>query len=145
MDLNNKKRKGGVALASRRLGRVEKGQPLILGANKMEGGYNFAVEASEDSEVSLLLYKKRGAAAPVEIVFPKDFHTGRVWALKLCSASLRDFEYNYKIDGEIVQIRMHTAFTGESISEYLTIRKRRSAVASLMRMFPAGKMKLHRQ
>ena len=103
MDLNNKKRKGGVALASRRLGRVEKGQPLILGANKMEGGYNFAVEASEDSEVSLLLYKKRGAAAPVEIVFPKDFHTGRVWALKLCSASLRDFEYNYKIDGEIVQ------------------------------------------
>ena len=79
MDFNNKKRKGGVALASRRLGRVEKGQPLILGANKMEGGYNFAVEASEDSEVSLLLYKKRGAAAPVEIVFPKDFHTGRVW------------------------------------------------------------------
>ena len=139
MDLNNKKRKGGVALASRRLGRVEKGQPLILGANKMEGGYNFAVEASEDSEVSLLLYKKRGAAAPVEIVFPKDFHTGRVWALKLCSASLKEFEYNYKIDGE------HTDFTGESISEYLTIRKRRSAVASLMRMFPAGKMKLHRQ
>ena len=64
MDFNNKKRKGGVALASRRLGRVEKGQPLILGANKLEGGYNFAVEASEDSEVSLLLYKKRGAAAP---------------------------------------------------------------------------------
>ena len=87
-------------MASRRLGRVEKGQPLILGANKMEGGYNFAVEASEDSEVSLLLYKKRGAASPVEIVFPKDFHTGRVWALKLCSASLKDFEYNYKIDGE---------------------------------------------
>ena len=65
----------------------------------MEGGYNFAVEASEDSEVSLLLYKKRGTAAPVEIVFPKDFHTGRVWALKLCSASLKEFEYNYKIDG----------------------------------------------
>ena len=63
MDLNNKKRKGGVALASRRLGRVEKGQPLILGANKMEGGYNFAVEASEDSEVSLLLYKKRGRSS----------------------------------------------------------------------------------
>ena len=90
-------------MASRRLGRVEKGQPLILGANRMEGGYNFAVEASEDSKVSLLLYKKRGAAAPVEIVFPKDFHTGRVWALKLCSASLKEFEYNYKIDGEIVQ------------------------------------------
>ena len=45
-------------MAGRRLGRVEKGQPLILGANKVEGGYNFAVEASEDSEVALLLYKK---------------------------------------------------------------------------------------
>lgn len=55
MDFNNKKRKGGVALASHRLGRVEKGQPLILGANKLEGGYNFAVEASEDSEVSAFI------------------------------------------------------------------------------------------
>ena len=36
-----------IALASRRLGRVEKGQPLLLGTNKTEGGYNFAVEASE--------------------------------------------------------------------------------------------------
>ena len=81
MDLNNKKRKGGVALASRRLGRVEKGQPLILGANKMEGGYNFAVEASEDSEVSLLLYKKRGTAAPQELLIECNLHivADHVW------------------------------------------------------------------
>ena len=92
-----------IALASRRLGRVEKGQPLLLGANKVECGYNFAVEASEDSEVALLLYKKRGTAAPVEIVFPKEFRTGRVWALKLSDVSLKDYEYNYRIDGEIVQ------------------------------------------
>ena len=90
-------------MASRRLGKVERGYPLILGANKVEGGYNFAVEASETSEVSLLLYKKRGTAAPVEIVFPEDFHTGRVWALKLADVSLKDYEYNYRIDGEIVQ------------------------------------------
>ena len=120
MDLNNKKRKGGVALASRRLGRVEKGQPLILGANKMEGGYNFAVEASEDSEVSLLLYKKRGAAAPVEIVFPKDFHTGRVWALKLCSASLRDFDYNIKIGGfQRISLNFLLEIFFESLLQYI--------------------------
>ena len=83
-----------IALASRRLGRVEKGQPLLLGTNKTEGGYNFAVEASEDSEVALLLYKKRGTAAPVEIIFPKEFRTGRVWALKLADVSLKDYEYN---------------------------------------------------
>lgn len=86
-------------MAVRRLGRVEKGQPLILGANKVEGGYNFAVEASEDSEVALLLYKKRGTAIPVEIVFPEEFRTGRVWALKLTDVSLKDYEYNYRIDG----------------------------------------------
>ena len=90
-------------MASRRLGRVEKGQPLLLGTNKTEGGYNFAVEASEDSEVALLLYKKRGTAAPVEIIFPKEFRTGRVWALKLADVSLKDYEYNYRINGEIVQ------------------------------------------
>ncbi len=58
MDLNNKREKGGVALASRRLGRVEKGQPLILGAKQMEGGYNFAVEASEDSKCPCFYIKK---------------------------------------------------------------------------------------
>ena len=46
MDFNNKKRKGGVALASHRLGRVEKGQPLILGANKLEGGRRNAKESA---------------------------------------------------------------------------------------------------
>lgn len=58
-----------------------------------------AVEASEDSEVALLLYKKRGTAIPVEIVFPEEFRTGRVWALKLTDVSLKDYEYNYRIDG----------------------------------------------
>ncbi len=81
----------------------------------------------------------------MEIVFPKDFHTGRVWALKLCSASLKDFEYNYKIDGEIVQDPYAYGLHGREHFGVPTIRKRRFAVASLMRMFPAGKMKLRRQ
>ena len=123
MDLNNKKRKGGVLGKPQIRSSGERSAADTWSQTKWRAVIIFAVEASEDSEVSLLLYKKRGAAAPVEIVFPKDFHTGRVWALKLCSASLKEFEYNYKIDGEIVQDRMHTDFTGESISEYLTIGK----------------------
>ena len=117
-----------IALASRRLGRVEKGQPLLLGTNKTEGGYNFAVEASEDSEVALLLYKKRGTAAPVEIIFPKEFRTGRVWALKLADVSLKDY----------------TGSVDENISVLRMTRKRKYAAVSSWRMFLGGVMRAHR-
>ena len=35
------------------------GYPLLYGANKIVEGYNFAVEAEEESQVSLLFYKKK--------------------------------------------------------------------------------------
>ena len=35
------------------------GYPLLYGANKIADGYNFAVEAEEESQVSLLFYKKK--------------------------------------------------------------------------------------
>lgn len=38
---------------------VTSGYPLLLGATQMADGYNFAVEAEEDSQVFLLLYRKR--------------------------------------------------------------------------------------
>lgn len=38
---------------------VTYGYPLLLGVTQMADGYNFAVEAEEDSEVYLLLYRKR--------------------------------------------------------------------------------------
>ena len=34
--------------------RIKPGYPQVLGAYKLEGGYNFAVEAPEDAQVSLL-------------------------------------------------------------------------------------------
>ena len=37
---------------------VTYGYPLLLGVTQMADGYNFAVEADEDSEVYLLLYRK---------------------------------------------------------------------------------------
>ena len=38
------------------------GYPLLYGANKIADGYNFAVEAEEESQVSLLFYKKKEEA-----------------------------------------------------------------------------------
>ncbi|MFR5151539.1 MAG: hypothetical protein ACLTER_20255 [Ruminococcus sp.] len=42
---------------------VTYGYPLLLGVTQMADGYNFAVEAEEDSEVYLLLYRKEGKRA----------------------------------------------------------------------------------
>lgn len=38
---------------------AEAGCPLILGANRMQGGMNFALEVPEEAEASLLLYRKK--------------------------------------------------------------------------------------
>ena len=34
------------------------GYPMVLGANKIDGAYNFAVELKEGEDASLVLYKK---------------------------------------------------------------------------------------
>ena len=48
-----------MAIPGNKSATLQAGYPLLLGANKMADGYNFAVEAEEDSRVFLLLYKKR--------------------------------------------------------------------------------------
>ena len=63
--------------------RIKPGYPQVLGAYKLEGGYNFAVEAPEDAQVSLLLYKRNQLAPVEEIPMGREYQTGRVFAIRL--------------------------------------------------------------
>lgn len=78
------------------------GCPLILGANRIHGGMNFALEAPEGGEASLLLYKKKSKEPSVEIAFPETGRTGDVFAMFLPEFKEDDYEYNFRIDGKIV-------------------------------------------
>lgn len=78
------------------------GDPLLLGANRLSDGYNFAVEAEEDSQVSLLLYRKKGKEPVYELLLDEKYRTGRVFAVLLKKLNVTNLEYNFKINGKVV-------------------------------------------
>ncbi|MCD7867045.1 MAG: Type II secretory pathway, pullulanase PulA and related glycosidase [Clostridiales bacterium] len=88
-------------MGGRKKEEAAKGCPFMLGAVKMEGGYNFAVEAPEDAEVSLLLYRKNGKKPVREIPFSQEARAGRVHAMYFPDFSPEGWEYNYRINGTV--------------------------------------------
>ena len=80
---------------------VTYGYPLLLGVTQMADGYNFAVEAEEDSEVYLLLYRKRGREPFYELLLDEKYRTGRIFSVFMKKLNVTNLEYNFKINGEI--------------------------------------------
>ena len=83
--------------------RIKPGYPQILGVNRLEGGYNFAVEAPEDARVSLLLYKKNQPVPIEEIPLGEEHRTGRIFAIRLADKNITSCQYNFQINGKVVQ------------------------------------------
>ena len=81
---------------------VTYGYPLLLGVTQMADGYNFAVEAEEDSEVYLLLYRKRGREPFYELLLDEKYRTGRIFSVFMKKLNVTNLEYNFKINGEIL-------------------------------------------
>ena len=79
---------------------VTYGYPLLLGVTQMADGYNFAVEAEEDSEVYLLLYRKRGREPFYELLLDEKYRTGRIFSVFMKKLNVTNLEYNFKINGE---------------------------------------------
>lgn len=80
---------------------VTYGYPLLLGVTQMADGYNFAVEAEKDSEVYLLLYRKRGREPFYELLLDEKYRTGRIFSVFMKKLNVTNLEYNFKINGEI--------------------------------------------
>lgn len=88
---------------SRREGKYmkkEKGRPLPLGVTIEEDRINFAVAIPEDKKGELLLYQV-GTQAPCEVI-PLTDSVGEVYFLALTDIKPSEYEYNYRIAGEIV-------------------------------------------
>lgn len=82
---------------------VRDGNPVILGANKNSEGLNFAAEIPWGAEASLILYHKGSAHPQKEIPFSEEHRTGKVCTLLVSGLDTEKFEYNFRIDGKIVQ------------------------------------------
>lgn len=76
------------------------GMPLPLGVTILQDRVNFSVAACEDRKCELLLYRA-GERKPCE-VFSMEEMTGGVRYLALTGLDASQYEYNYKIDDEVV-------------------------------------------
>lgn len=76
------------------------GMPLPLGVTKLQDRVNFSVAVCEDRKCELLLYHA-GEQEPCE-VFSMEEMTGDVRYLALAGLNASQYEYNYKIDEEVV-------------------------------------------
>ena len=96
-------------MAESRKMKTEKGLALVPGANPLADGCNFAVEVPEDSRASLILYKKRSAKPYVEIPFTEENRTGNVYAMYIPDFNLKEYEYNFLINGKVYTCLLYTS------------------------------------
>ena len=76
---------------------------MIPGVYPLEGGYNFTFEASEEASVSLLLYNRNSSVPFAEIPYEEDDRIGKVHSIRVLSRNIGKCEYNFLVDGEVVQ------------------------------------------
>ncbi len=76
------------------------GNPEKLGVTYFAEGVNFAVEASADQDVSLILFEKRGDGVQ-EIPFPAKCRIGDVASIYIEKFSPNKYEYAYRIGKEL--------------------------------------------
>lgn len=79
------------------------GNPMLPGVTKVAEGYNFTVQVPEETEASLLIYKKKGKKPIREISLTDRFRNGEICSVLLPDFPAEKYEYNYKIGENIVQ------------------------------------------
>ena len=61
------------------------------------------MEVPGDAEASLVLYRKGAAEPETELPFTEEYGTGRMCAMLVTGLRPERYEYNFRIDGKIVQ------------------------------------------
>lgn len=77
-------------------GQIRIGSPEKIGVTYFADGVNFAVQASADQDVSLILFEKRGDGVQ-EIPFPDECRIGDVASMYIEKFSPKKYEYAYRI------------------------------------------------
>ena len=91
---------------------VRPGEPERLGVTRLQRDLNFAAAVPENRDCSLLLYKKGSAKIEQEIPFTEEMRFGDVCAVRISQFPADTYEYNYQIDGKVVQDPYAVQLTG---------------------------------
>ncbi|MBQ2473650.1 MAG: alpha-amylase [Lachnospira sp.] len=79
---------------------VRSGNPTIMGANLIDGVYNFSF-ANASSNVTLLLFSEKKKHPKYKIKFEEDMRFGDVYSMAISGIDLSSYFYAYEIDKHI--------------------------------------------
>lgn len=83
--------------------RIKTGTPAKLGVTRNGKDINFVVVVRDRKECSLILYRKGSEEIAAEFPFTEEMRFGDLCAMEVGNLPIKEYEYNYRIDGEIVQ------------------------------------------
>lgn len=90
-----------------------KGMPFPMGTAIVGDSVNFSTTAASGKKCFLLLYKKGGRIPSYEFEMKEECSFGEIRSIMLKGMDWADWEYNYKIDNEIVTDAYAKAVTGK--------------------------------
>ena len=79
------------------------GVPAHLGVTRNGKDINFAVVVRDGKDCSLLLYEKGSSTVAAELPFTEEMRFGDIYAMEISGLPAKEYEYNYRIHGEVVQ------------------------------------------
>ncbi len=94
---------------------VEAGSPERLGVTREGKDINFAVTVRDGGACSLLLYPRGENEPEAELEFTKDMQYGDLYAMKIRRFPIDQYEYNYRIDGTVVQDPYARSIAGREV------------------------------
>ena len=80
---------------------IIKNENFVLGANKTDKGYSFAIVSDLD-EITLILFKEGIIRPQYTITIGREYKTGNVFSIILKGVDLDGYSYVYMADGEII-------------------------------------------
>ena len=95
--------------------RIRPGNPEKLGVTRAGRELNFAVAVQDEKDCSLLLYRKGMDEPELEFPFTDDMRFGEICAMGLDGLPVQEYEYNYRINGKIVQDPYAASIRGREI------------------------------
>lgn len=94
---------------------VKTGDPTVPGIRQTGDGFNFSIIIENEAKASLLFYQKGSPQVVKEIPLPRKDRVGNVSSILIQGLDAGKYEYNYYIDGQVVQDPYARALTGRSV------------------------------
>lgn len=83
--------------------KMKRGDFFRLGASKGKTWANFCMVCRKETECKVLIYKKGQEQPADEITVPKEFSKGNLRAVHIEGLDLSEYDYNFWIDGKVIQ------------------------------------------